>query len=61
MKDAAGPGGILIFAPDGTLLGRIDTGQNTANRNWGGDGTVLYLAADAYVCRLQTVTRGLGW
>ncbi len=58
---AAGPGGILVFAPGGTLLGRIDTGQNTANCNWGGDGSVLYIAADSYVCRIQTATRGMGW
>jgi gluconolactonase len=55
---AAGPGGILVFTPEGTLVGRIDTGQATANCNWGGDGTVLYIAADAYVCRVQTTTRG---
>jgi len=58
---AAGPGGILVFAPDATPLGRIDTGQCTANCNWGDDGSVLYIAADEYVCRVQTSTRGLGW
>jgi gluconolactonase len=58
---ATGPGGVLVFTPDGTLLGRIDTGQNTANCNWGDDGSVLYIAADYYVCRIRTTTRGVGW
>lgn len=58
---AAGPGGILVFTPAGTPLGRIDTGQSTANCNWGDDGSVLYIAADQYVCRIKTATRGMGW
>lgn len=58
---AAGPGGIHIFSPDGKHLGRIETGQRTANCNWGGDGSVLYIAADHYVCRIRTTTRGAGW
>jgi gluconolactonase len=58
---ATGPGGIHIFTPDGKLLGRIDTGQRTANCNWGEDGSVLYITADAYLCRLKTSTRGNGW
>lgn len=58
---ATGPGGVLIFTSEGELLGRIDTGQNTANCAWGHDGSVLYIAADAYVCRVRTSTRGAGW
>jgi gluconolactonase len=58
---ATGPGGVHIFAPDGSHLGRIDTGQKTANCAWGEDGTVLYMAADHYVCRIRTRTKGLGW
>src|SRR5207247_6917006 len=58
---AAGPGGILVFAPDGAVLGRIDTGQPTATFNWGDDGSVLYIAADEFVCRIRTTTRGRGW
>jgi gluconolactonase len=50
---ATGPGGVLIFAPDATLLGRIDTGEATANCAFGNNGTVLYLTADMYVCRVQ--------
>jgi len=58
---ATGPGGCYVFAPDGTLLGRIATGQRTANCGWGNDGSVLYLAADMYLCRIQTRTKGAGW
>lgn len=55
---ATGPGGCYVFSPDGTLLGRIDTGERTANCNWGGDGSVLYLCCDDYLCRIQTATKG---
>ncbi len=50
---ATGPGGVLVFAPDATLLGRIDTGEATANCTFGNDGTVLYLTSDMYVCRVR--------
>ena len=36
---ATGPGGVHVFAPDGTLLGRIATGEATANCAWGDDGS----------------------
>lgn len=58
---ATGPGGVYVFAADGTLLGRISTGERTANCGWGGDGSVLYLTADMYLCRIQTKTKGAGW
>ena len=58
---ATGPGGVSVFAPDGTLLGRIDTGQATANCTFGEDGSVLYVTADMYLCRIQTKTKGLGY
>jgi gluconolactonase len=58
---ATGPGGIYIFTPDAELLGRIDTGQRTANCAWGDDGSVLYITADSYLCRIRTNTRGNGW
>ena len=48
-------------APDGTRLGRIDTGQRTSNCNWGDDGSTLYITADSYLCRIRTKTKGLGW
>ena len=55
---AAGPGGVHVFAPDGTRLGRIVTGMPTANVNWGDDGSVLYVAANHALLRLKTATRG---
>ncbi len=55
---ATGPGGVHVFAPDGTRLGRIETGVPTANVNWGEDGSVLYVAANHWILRLKTTTRG---
>jgi gluconolactonase len=54
---AGGPGGINVITPAGSLIGRIDTKQRTANCAWGGDGSVLFMAADHYLCRIQTKTR----
>ena len=58
---ATGPGGVLIFTPEGKLLGRISSGEKTANCGWGNDGSVLYLTADMYICRIQTKVKGAGW
>ncbi len=58
---ATGPGGVYVFAPDGTMLGRISTGERTANCAWGDDGSTLYMTADMYLCRIKTMTKGLGW
>ena len=58
---ATGPGGVLVIAPDGEHLGTINTGEATANCGWGNDGSVLYITADMYLCRLQTTTKGLGF
>lgn len=55
---ATGPGGVLVITPAGKLLGRIDTGEATANCSWGDDGTVLYITADMYLCRIKTKTKG---
>ena len=55
---ATGPGGIHVFAPDGTRLGRIHTGVKTGNVAWGDDGSTLYVAANHWLCRLRTTTRG---
>ena len=58
---ATGPGGVLIFTSSGKLLGRSRTGEKTANCGWGEDGSVLYLTADMYICRIQTNVKGAGW
>ena len=57
---ATGPGGIHVISPEGKLLGRIDTNEATANCAFGGDGSVLYMTADMYLCRIQTKTKGAG-
>lgn len=58
---ATGPGGVHIFAPDGTRLGRIDTGEPTANCAWGEDGSTLYITANMHITRIRTKTKGAGW
>ncbi|NUQ62224.1 MAG: SMP-30/gluconolactonase/LRE family protein [Pirellulales bacterium] len=58
---ATGPGGVNVFSPDGTWLGRINTGVPTANCCFGDDGSTFYITADMYLCRIRTKTRGLGF
>ncbi|MEM7315395.1 MAG: SMP-30/gluconolactonase/LRE family protein, partial [Planctomycetota bacterium] len=55
------PGGVHVLNKDGKLLGRISTGEKTANCGWGNDGSTLYLTADMYLCRIKTLTKGAGW
>ena len=44
---ATGPGGVIVFAADGTVLGTIRTGRATANVTVGGrDGRDVFIAAD---------------
>lgn len=52
----ARPGGISIFAPDGTHLGDIDTGQPTSNVAWGEDGHTLFITGGSSVYRLRLTT-----
>jgi gluconolactonase len=56
---ATGPGGVNVFDPEGTFLGRFNTGVATANCGWGDDGSTLYITADAYLCRVKLRTKGL--
>ncbi len=59
---ATGPGGVLIFTPDGTHLGTIKTGHKTANCAFGGkDGDVLYMTAHTLLLKIETNTIGLGF
>lgn len=51
---ATGPGGVLVFKLDGTMLGRINPGEATANCAIGGDG-YLYMTSDMYLCRVKLV------
>ena len=59
---ATGSGSVRIISPQGDLLGRIATGQATANCTFGGeDGSILFITADNFLCRVQTSTRGVRW
>jgi gluconolactonase len=55
---ATGPGGVLIISPEGRHLGTINTGEATGNCAWGNDGSVLYITADMFLCRVKTLTKG---
>lgn len=55
-----GPGGVLIISPEGKHLGSILTGEATGNCAWGDDGSVLYMTADMFICRVQTKAKGTG-
>jgi gluconolactonase len=56
---ATGPGGVHVFAPDGTRLGRIITDVPTANVAFGEDGSTLFITANHRVLRMRTKTRGM--
>jgi gluconolactonase len=58
---ATGPGGVLIFSPQGKHLGTLQTGEATSNCAWGEDGTVLYVTVDMYLVRIKTSTKGKGF
>lgn len=59
---ATGPGGVHIMTPDGKLLGRIETFMPNGNCCFGGpDGSMLYICADAFLCRIQTKVKGCGF
>ncbi len=55
---ATGPGGVWVFAPDGTHLGTLQTNVPTANCGWGDDGKTLYITANDQLCRIRLATRG---
>jgi gluconolactonase len=58
---ATGPGGVLVISPEGKHLGTILTGQATGNCTWGDDGSTLYITADMFLCRVKTLTKGIGF
>jgi gluconolactonase len=59
---ATGPGGVLVFTPDGKHLGTILTGVNTGNCGFGGeDGSTLFVMCDKAIARIRTKTKGLGF
>ena len=60
-QETTGPGGVFVLSRDGKPLGRINTGQPTANCAWGGDGSTFYITANMFLIRVQTLTKGAGW
>jgi gluconolactonase len=57
---AAAPGGLFIFAPDGTLLGRFDLGTATGNCAWGENGSTLFITSNHILYRIRLNTKGAG-
>lgn len=55
------PGGVSVIAPDGTLLGTIETGKATSNVAWGEDGHSLFITASGAVYRIRLLTIGAGY
>jgi gluconolactonase len=58
---ATGPGGVLVITPAGKLLGVINTNEPNGNCCWGDDGSTLYIAANYFLVRVKTLTKGAGW
>jgi gluconolactonase len=58
---ASGPGGILVFSPQGKHLGTIVTGELTANCAFGDDGSTLYMTANHTLMRVRLRTTGPGF
>lgn len=51
---SAGPGGLLIFSPQGKHLGTIHVPETVGNCAWGGpDYKTLYIAADTSIYRIR--------
>ena len=50
---ATGPGGVWVFAPDGTALGKIRTEQATANCTLDDEEAYLYMTADGFLLRVK--------
>ncbi|NJB80956.1 SMP-30/gluconolactonase/LRE family protein [Xanthomonas arboricola] len=56
---ATGPGGVIVFAPDGRRLGRIETGEPISNCAFGNDGHMLYMTSHAMLARVRVKALGL--
>ncbi|MDH3443340.1 MAG: SMP-30/gluconolactonase/LRE family protein [Deltaproteobacteria bacterium] len=57
----ARPGGVSIFAPDGTHIGSIETGHPVSNVAWGEDGSTLFITGGESVYRIRLTARGMGF
>jgi gluconolactonase len=54
---ATAPGGVIVLTSQGKLLGRLNTGEATANCKFAENGDLL-ICADMYFCRVKTLARG---
>jgi gluconolactonase len=50
---ATGPGGVLIFTPEGEHPATIFTGEATANCVFNSDYSELFMTADDYLVRVK--------
>jgi gluconolactonase len=55
------PGGVAVFTPEGKQLGLINTGDRTANCEFGEDGSTLFICANHNLLRIRTGTKGVGF
>jgi gluconolactonase len=55
---ATGPGGVLVYSPQGKHVGTLATGVATANLAFGDDGSTLYITADKNLVRVRTKVKG---
>lgn len=55
------PGGVAVFTPEGKHLGLINTGDRTANCEFGEDGSTLFMCANHNLLRIRTATKGIGF
>ena len=57
---STGPGGILIFSPEGKHLGTLDIPERVGNVAWGGaDHKTLYIAASSSIYRINLKIPGM--
>jgi gluconolactonase len=57
---ATGPGGVLIFTPDGKHIGTIQPTEQPANVAWGDtEGKTLYMTARTGLYRIRLNIPGL--
>ena len=56
---ATGPGGVWVFAADGTLLGKISPPERPANVGFGEDGRSLFMTARTGLYRIRLASLGL--
>ncbi len=55
-----GPGGVLIYSPDGKYLGKISTPEVASNLAWGdAEGKTLYVTARASLYRIRLSVPGI--